>query len=164
MFKISNEELDIQYAMAMSATSQLEVLLVLHGTSMASIDATIRHGFKVGGDGVLVRYGKAHGSGVYLSTNPKSAAKYALSSNCSYILISGLCRTSECVTKGELCSNSRHVINEHPNCPMYMYNPTKTSLAPGTLFSFVIGPNRFDRLYFEHISALTSSATTSTGA
>lgn len=125
VYKISNEKLDMQYAVAMSGAAQLEVVRVLHSTSNESLDAIIRHGFKVGGYGVPVRNGQAHGSGVYLTTAARSAARYALKSRCNYILMLNLCRTFECVTSGEPRNNSRPVLDAQSKLVNVYVQPDK---------------------------------------
>lgn len=106
VFKISNEDLDVQYAIAMSGVEHSDVVRAIHGTSYESLDAIIRHGFKIGGQGVPRRNGAAHGAGVYLTTDPHYAAGYAHNLHCRYLLVSELCRTEKCVTKGEASSRS----------------------------------------------------------
>lgn len=131
VYKIANEHLDMQYAVAVSAVNHLDAVRVLHGTSTQSIDAIIRHGFKVGGQGVPVRNGTVHGAGVYLTTDPKLAASYARRFNCKYLLMSQLCRTYQCVTKGEASThNSLPVVENTTKRHRVYVQPEKDLVRP----------------------------------
>eukprot|EP01018_Ginkgo_biloba_P035956 Gb_31147 [translate_table: standard] len=55
---------------------KVEEMLVFHGTDKNAIEKIIEEGFKIGGDGIPVRNGRAFGSGVYTALDPSISIDY----------------------------------------------------------------------------------------
>jgi hypothetical protein len=55
----------------------VEQRLVFHGTDKDAIEKIIEEGFKIGGEGVKVRNGRAYGSGVYTAVDPIISIRYS---------------------------------------------------------------------------------------
>jgi len=67
--------------------------LTFHGTTGHAIDAIVKEGFKIGGQGVPIRNGSANGKGIYSSELPSVAMGYVRSSSRgdNRLLFSRLC-------------------------------------------------------------------------
>ena len=50
--------------------------LTFHGTKHEAIDSIVKMGYKVGGKGVRMQHGNAHGEGIYSSEDPSFCMKY----------------------------------------------------------------------------------------
>ncbi|GLJ13963.1 hypothetical protein SUGI_0223310 [Cryptomeria japonica] len=59
------------------AKKPLEEMLVFHGTDRNAIEKIVEEGFKIGGDGIPVRNGRAYGSGVYTASDASISIPYA---------------------------------------------------------------------------------------
>ncbi|KAH9314167.1 hypothetical protein KI387_022794, partial [Taxus chinensis] len=55
----------------------VEEMLVFHGTDRNAIEKIVEEGFRIGGEGIPVRNGRAYGSGVYTASDPSISIPYA---------------------------------------------------------------------------------------
>lgn len=96
VYEVRNETLDMQYATTISGATKICSQIMLHGTSVASVDAFVREGFKVGGVGVKRRHGAANGRGIYLTAQAPSAASYSRKERSKYIILAETVVTPGC--------------------------------------------------------------------
>lgn len=101
VYEVRNETLDMQYAIAVSGANGICSQRMLHGTSVRSVDAIVREGFKVGGVEVMQKHGAANGRGIYLTAEPRVAARYSNRECSQYIILSETVVTPECFKRGE---------------------------------------------------------------
>lgn len=96
--KLRNEDVDMAFAVAVSGVpGEHRLVKVLHGTNVDAIDAIVREGFKVGGEEVEMRHGKAHGKGVYLTNAAELAVSYSQNYNCKHLMLCELCVDKKCI-------------------------------------------------------------------
>lgn len=92
---------DMKFSIAVSGVSGVpeprKIIKVLHGTSVAAIDAIVREGFKAGREDARVRHGNANGKIAYLTTTVGIAAGCSLMYNCKYMLRCELCVDPRCI-------------------------------------------------------------------
>ncbi len=101
IFRVDNAKLEAAYDRAISNQklyrTYIQSITTFHGTP--AVDSTVREGFCVGGVGVPIRNGWAHGQGVYSTTMPSFAAIYA---NGGRLLMCDLCVTNRTRIAGHI--------------------------------------------------------------
>lgn len=138
VYKVRNEEVDLQFVIAVSGAEQMEMVKVLHGTTTESVDLIVQQGFKVGGVDVPVRHGTALGKGVYLTTSSQLATSYSNNHQCKYVILSELCVTPD--TK--LNSHLRGRRKRQPAKNDVYVQPDKTLVRPLYVAEFrYVAPN-----------------------
>lgn len=125
VYKVWNEELDMQYAIAVSGAKQMCSQKMLHGTATASVDSIVREGFKVGGVDVPVRHGSALGKGIYLTSTASVAINYSSMLGSKYIVLSETCVTPDC-----------------PRTPNLSYERGKKAVMSAPEFCTVVQPDK----------------------
>ncbi len=79
VFRVDNANLKAGYDCALTKekfnSKYIQSITTFHGTP--AVDSTVREGFRVGGVGVPIGIGARHGQGVYSTTMPSFAARFA---------------------------------------------------------------------------------------
>ncbi len=79
IFRVDNANLKAEYDRALTNEkfngTYIQSITTFHGTP--AVDSIVREGFRVGGFGVPIRNGARHGKGVYSTTMPPLAARFA---------------------------------------------------------------------------------------
>lgn len=73
---------------------------VFHGTDASAVDKIIAEGFKIGGEGVPIKYGAAYGHGVYTAIDPDISVPYSKGSNMMLLSVAILGQKGEDFTHG----------------------------------------------------------------
>lgn len=100
VYEVRNETLDMQYGIVISGSNIICSQKMLHGTSVASIDAIVREGFKVGGVEVTQKHGARNGRGIYMTAHAYTAANYSHRQKSQYIVLAETVVTPACFTLG----------------------------------------------------------------
>jgi len=103
-----------------SRGEEINERLTFHGTRNEAIELIIKTGFKIGGEGVAVASGQAHGSGVYTSEDPAFAMRY-IKDGRKRLLFARVCVSSDSkiVKQGKLIQQLI-VKNVHQLLPCYI--------------------------------------------
>lgn len=119
---IHNAELSTRYNFMKGSFANQKMptdeTFVFHGTTKESIEKIIKEGFKVGGEGVPMRCGAAHGRGVYTATNPEISMPY--SKDAGMMLLSLLLVGNENVNHTKAGENVIVVKDARQLLPLYI--------------------------------------------